>query len=90
MKNKVDDVRNHLVAMMELLGDDGKNADETALNIERAKAVSALAAQYTAAVRVELDAVRLYDDTRMLPSVIEAPAQPEPRVLSFDPTRRAA
>lgn len=90
MKNKVSDVRDHLVAMMEAIGDDETTPEQAALNIERAKAMSNVAAQYIAAVKVELDAVRLYDETRMLPSVIDTPAQPEPRVLSFDPKRRAA
>lgn len=90
MKNKVSDVRDHLVAVMEALNDEGATPDQQAANIERAKAMSAVAAQYIGAVRVELDAVRLYDETRMLPSVIDTPAQPEARVLSLEPPRRAA
>jgi len=90
MKNKVSDVRNHLVAVMEALNDEAATPEQQAAAIERAKAMSSVAAQYIGAVRVELDAVRLYDDTRMLPSVFETPVQPEARVLSFDPRQRTA
>jgi hypothetical protein len=89
VKNKVSDVRNHLVAMMESLNDEQATPEQQAVNIERAKAMSSLAQQYVGAVRVELDAVRLFDETRMLPSSVEAPAREEARVLSFDPRRAA-
>lgn len=89
MKNKVSDVRNHLVAMMELLGSESLSPEEQASALERAKAMSGLAQQYVTAVRVELDAIKLYDDTRLLPASVDAPQREEVRVLSFEPTRRA-
>lgn len=58
MKNKVSDVRDHLVSMLEALGD--PKAD--AATIERAKATSLVATTYIAAVKVELDALKLHDD----------------------------
>jgi hypothetical protein len=58
MKNKMSDVRDHLVAMLEALGD--KDAKPEV--IERAKATSLVAGTYIAAVKVELDALRLHDD----------------------------
>lgn len=48
------DVRDHLVAMMERLGD--QDADERDIN--RAKALSELAATYTRTVSVEIEARR--------------------------------
>lgn len=73
MKNKMSDVRNHLVAMMEALGD----KDCPAEAVERAKATSMLAGTYISAVKVELDAIKLYDDTGRLSQAVEAvPSEP--------------
>lgn len=92
MKNKVSDVRNHLVAMLEALGDESADSESMERTIKRAQAASGVAAQYTAAVRVELDAIRLMDDTGLLPTSVDTPnaqPRPEPAVLSFDARRRA-
>ena len=67
MKNKMSDVRNHLVSMMELLGD--KEVD--AQVIERAKAVAALAQTYTNTVKVEIDARRAAGMEHSLPAALE-------------------
>lgn len=56
MKNKMSDVRDHLVAMLEKLGDDDTKPEV----IERAKASALVADKYIAAVKVEIDARRLY------------------------------
>lgn len=74
MKNRVSDVRNHLVAVMEALNNESATAEELAATVERAKAMGGLAQQYVAAVRVELDAVRLMDDTGLLPASVDAPS----------------
>lgn len=66
MKNKMQDVRNHLVAMMERLGDD--DADEK--DIQRAKALSELATTYTRTVSVEIDARRAAGLENTLPSAL--------------------
>lgn len=66
MKNKMSDVRDHLVAMMELLND----GDCQPADVEKAKALSMVAGQYVATVKTELDAHRLADDIGRLPSVI--------------------
>ena len=70
MKNKIDDVRDHLVAMLELLGDDTRSTDEMAQAIERAKATASIAGTYIAAVRVEIDAIRVLDETGRLPTAV--------------------
>jgi len=73
MKNKVSDVRNHLVAVMEALNDPASKPEEQAAAIERAKAMSGLAQQYVSAVKVELDACRMFDETKLLPASVEVP-----------------
>lgn len=75
MKNKVSDVRDHLVAMLERLGDDSLGAEEMGLVIERAKTSTMVATTYIGAVKVELDAIRLMDDTGKLATAVIAPTQ---------------
>lgn len=70
MKNKMGDVRDHLVAMLEELGD--KSADASV--VERAKATALVADKFIASVKVEVDARRLLqEDGVHLPRVLEAP-----------------
>ena len=71
MKNKMGDVRDHLVAMMERLGDKDCTADDLA----RAKALSELAQTYTNTVKVEVDARKLLQPNE-LPESIATPARP--------------
>lgn len=80
MKNKVEDVRNLVVAMMELLDENGIEPEEMARRIERAKATSQLASQFTGLVKVEIDAARLVYDTGLLPGSVNEPAS-----LDFKP-----
>lgn len=73
MKNKMSDVRDHLVAMLEDLGD--KEADAT--TIKRAQATALIAEKYIAAVKVEVDARKLLSDSSIgLPPVLDPPATP--------------
>jgi hypothetical protein len=66
MKNKMVDVRNHLCAMLEALGDPEATADV----VERAKATSLVANSYIAAVKTEIDAIRLADEIGKLPQAV--------------------
>lgn len=75
MKNKVEDVRNHLVAAMEALNDDGAKPAQVAEAIEKAKAMSSLATAYIASVKVEVDAVRLASDVGLLPASFGEPTK---------------
>lgn len=75
MKNKVSDVRDHLVAMLERLGDDNLSADDMGLVIERAKTSTMVATTYIGAVKVELDAIRLMDETGKLATAVGLPQQ---------------
>lgn len=68
MKNKMSDVRDHLVVMLEQLGDPEVAAEV----IERAKATALVAGTYISAVKTEIDAIRLLDDTGRLPASVEA------------------
>jgi len=66
------DVRNHLVAMLEELGDTA--ADEK--TVARAKATAEVSREYTATVKVEIDARRLAG-VEQIPDVLEgAPLLP--------------
>lgn len=67
MKNKMTDVRNHLVAMLEALGDPDANEQ----TIERAKATSLVAGTYISAVKCEIDAFRLHDDIGRMPLAVD-------------------
>lgn len=73
MKNKVSDVRDHLVSMLERLDDDNLSAEEMALVIERAKTSTVVATTYIGAVKIELDAIRLMHDTGKLSNAVAAP-----------------
>lgn len=87
----VKDVRDFLLKQMAELADSDMTEEQAKLAIERAKATSQAAGTYIAAVKVELDAVKLFDETGMLPSAIETPEsieRPRPQVLSFDPGRK--
>lgn len=57
MKNKMADVRDHLVAMMESLSE--ADDESSAKIVERAKATALVADKYIQAVKVEIDARRL-------------------------------
>lgn len=56
MKNKMSDVRDRLVAMLERLGDDDVKPE----TIEAAKTSALVADKYIASVKVEVDARRLW------------------------------
>jgi len=83
MKNKMSDVRDHLVAMLEQLGDPEVSVEV----VERAKATALVAGTYISAVKTEIDALRLADDIGKLPSAVEPIAAPEAKVVGFE--RRA-
>jgi hypothetical protein len=69
MKNKLSDVRNHLVAMLESLADPEVNAEV----IERAKVTAQVAGVYIAGIKVEVDACRVAADLGYIPAAIDAP-----------------
>lgn len=70
MRNKMSDVRDHLVMMMERLGD----KDCTAEDLAKAKALSDLAQTYTNTVKVEVDARKLLQPAELPPAIAALPA----------------
>ncbi|MGO1069302.1 hypothetical protein [Lysobacter sp. CA199] len=83
MKNSMADVRNHLVAMLEALGDPDAKPEV----VERAKATSMVAGTYINAVKVEIDAIRLHDEIGRSPSAIESPQKAGDLVMLKDGRR---
>lgn len=69
MKNKLSDVRDHRVSMLEALGDKDVG-DEV---IRRAQASAQVAGAYIGAVKVELDAIKLGSELGYMPSSVDAP-----------------
>ncbi len=55
MKNKIDDLRNHLFAQIERLGDEELTGDALESEIKRAKAIGQVAGHITDTARVEVD-----------------------------------
>lgn len=59
MKNKIDDLRNHLFAQLERLGDESIKGDELKEEIQRARAVSDVSAQIVDSARAENERLKL-------------------------------
>jgi hypothetical protein len=72
VKNRMADVRNHLVAMLEILGDPKCKPEM----VERAKATSLVANSYIAAVKVEIDAYRAAELMQLPESIGEGQRMP--------------
>ena len=73
-QNRMQNVRDHLVAMMEEL----KDPKVTPEALDRARAISNLAQTFTNNVKVELDFRREANLMNELPDVLKAPALPPP------------
>jgi len=54
MKNKIEDLRNHLFAQLERLGDDDLKGDALTQEVARANAIQGVAAQIISSARVEV------------------------------------
>lgn len=59
MKNKIDDLRNHLFAQLERLGDETLKGEKLKEEIQRAKAVGEVSAQVVETARVENDRIKI-------------------------------
>lgn len=59
MKNKIDDLRNHLFAQLERLGDESITGDALKEEIQRARAVSEVSAQVVDSARAENERLKL-------------------------------
>lgn len=80
------DVRDFLMKQLAELADSETTPEQQAQVIERAKASSQVAATYISAVKTELDAIRLFDETGKLPASIDEPSMSVVKL----PNRRAA
>lgn len=54
MKNQIEDLRNHLFAQLERLGDEDCKGDQLKEEIQRAKAIADVSQQVVAAADIEL------------------------------------
>lgn len=59
MKNKIDDLRNHLFAQLERLGDESLKGPELTEEIRRARAVSEVSAQIVDSARTENERLKI-------------------------------
>ncbi|WP_286903146.1 hypothetical protein [Vreelandella sedimenti] len=59
MKNKIDDLRNHLFAQLERLGDETIKGDALKEEIQRARAVSEVSAQVVDTARAENERLKI-------------------------------
>lgn len=74
MKNRMSDVRDHLVAMLETLGEKECKPED----IARAKATSDVAQTFINAVKVEVDARNLLGSKELPDAISDAPRLPGP------------
>lgn len=75
MKNKLQDVRDHLVQAMEALNEEGAEPETVQRAISRAKAMSNVANSYIESVKVEIDAIRVAEDVGLIPSSVSQPVK---------------
>ena len=64
MKNKIDDLRNHLFAQLERLGDEELEGEALDAEISRARAMSSVAGSITDTARVEVDYLKVTKQTK--------------------------
>lgn len=79
MKNKIEDLRNHLFATLEALQD-----PEKPMEIDRARAISDVAKVIVDSARVEVEFVKATGETvqsGLLTSSLDAPSTPAPLSL---------
>ena len=59
-KNKMSDLKDHLFAALERLGDENLTADQIATEAKRAEAIVGIADQITEAAKMQISAARLF------------------------------
>lgn len=63
MKNRIGDLRNHLFAQLERLGEEGLDGDKLAKEIQRAKAMREVADSIIGTAKAETDRLKIVADT---------------------------
>lgn len=74
MKNKIEDLRNHLFAALEGLGD-----TEKPMEIERAKAISEVAQTIINSAKVEVDFIKATGGNKAQPFIQSQPLNGDPQ-----------
>lgn len=69
------DVRDFLLKQMAELADSDLKGEELAEKVKKAQATSQVATTYISAVKTEVDAYKVFEDTGKLPVAIEKPQQ---------------
>jgi len=59
-KNKISDLKDHLFAQLERLGDEDLTAEDVGKEVKRAEAIVGISDQITGAAKLQLNAARLY------------------------------
>lgn len=65
MKNGIEDLRNHLFAQLERLGDEDLTGEKLDAEIERAKSVKGVADSIINTAKEETNRIRVLSDTQM-------------------------
>lgn len=73
------DVRDFLLKQMAELADSDLKGEELAEKVKKAQATSQVATAFISAVRTEIDAYKVFEDTGKLPASVE---QPQTRQLT--------
>jgi hypothetical protein len=67
------DVRDFLLKQMAELADSDLKGEELAEKVKKAQATSQVATTYISAVKTEIDAYKVFEETGKLPVAVEAP-----------------
>lgn len=78
-RNRMSDLKDHLFAQLERLGDESLTAEQIATEAKRAEAIVGLADQITESAKLQLSAARLFADhgDKILPMLPQIGKQPE-------------
>lgn len=72
------DVRDFLMKQMAELADSDLKGEELAEKIKKAQATSQVATTYIGAVKTEIDAYKVFEDSGLLPAAVAAPQKTLP------------
>lgn len=78
-RNRMSDLKDHLFAQLERLGDESLTAEQIATEAKRAEAIVGLADQITESAKLQLSAARLFADhgDKILPMLPQIGKRPE-------------
>jgi hypothetical protein len=87
----LNDVRDYLRKQLAELADSDASAEELEQRIKRANATVSVSQAIVATVKAEIDAIKVFSDTGLMPSSVEAPKELEakPGLRALPGGRRA-